>query len=401
MNKILTFDNGKPVGTQGIFRDITERKRAEETLKESEERYKTLFESAAEGILITDIETRKFKYANPAICTMLGYSHEELIKMGVDDIHPKIALEHILADFTAQARGEKIFSSATPCLKKDGTLIYADIKAARAIINGKAYNIGFFSDVTGRRRAQQAQERLNQQLQARVHELEALSYGIAHDLRSPMLSVEGLNRLLQGDIRNHKMERVEEDVRLIDSGVRKMHHFLNRTLEYSRAGHLLKRTNNVPFGNIVKEAVAEFAEPIRSIGATVSIAETFPKVYVDRMRIRQVLTNLLQNSIKYRDKERPLKIDVGYRLSKVESIFFIRDNGIGIDESETEKVFDLFYRGTTDSEGSGAGLAIVKRIIEAHGGKIWVEIQRRKGTTICFTLSQQSGTNKENKNGED
>jgi signal transduction histidine kinase len=216
-----------------------------------------------------------------------------------------------------------------------------------------------------------------------------------------MLSIEGFSRELRADIQNQKTERVQEDIRLLESGVRKMQQSLNRTLEYSRAGYLVKQAKNVPFGDIVKEVIAEFAEQIRSVGAAVSIAETFPRVYADRMRIRQVLTNLIQNSINYRDKTVPLKIEIGYWLSEDEVVFFVRDNGLGIDASETEKVFALFYRGTTDGEGSGAGLAIVKRIIEAHGGRIWVQAQQEKGTTMCFALPQQSGTNKGNNNGKD
>jgi PAS domain S-box-containing protein len=134
---------------------ITERKQTEEALGESEERYRTLFESAAQGILIVDTETMKYKYANPAICTMLGYSQEELTKMAVSDIHPKASLEHVLAEFTAQASGEKTLSTL-PCLKKDGTIIYANINAAKAIIDGRECNIGFFTDITERKRTQDA-----------------------------------------------------------------------------------------------------------------------------------------------------------------------------------------------------------------------------------------------------
>jgi len=135
---------------------ITERKQMEGVLRESEERYRTLFESAAQGILIADMETKKFKYSNPAICTMLGYSQEELTKMSVSDIHPKTSLEDVLAEFAAQARGEKILASALPCLKKDGTIVYADINAAKAIIDGRECNIGFFTDVTERKKTAEA-----------------------------------------------------------------------------------------------------------------------------------------------------------------------------------------------------------------------------------------------------
>jgi diguanylate cyclase (GGDEF)-like protein/PAS domain S-box-containing protein len=161
---------------------ITERKQTEGALRESEERYRTLVESAAEGILIANSETRKLQYANSAFCTMLGYSQEELTKMSVSDIHPKTSLEQVFADFAAQARGEKILSSALPCLKKDGTIVYADIKAAKAIIDGRECNIGFFTDVTERKQAEdkieQAQETLvilNNKLEERGRQNSLLS----------------------------------------------------------------------------------------------------------------------------------------------------------------------------------------------------------------------------------
>ena len=146
--------------------EIIQREKTETALRESEQRYKTLFESAAEGILIADIESRQQRYANPAICKMLGYSLEELTKMSVNDIHPKDAIELVNAEFSAQAKGEKI-KSLLPCLKKDGTIIYADINATKAIIDGRASNIGFFIDVTERVNAEK-------QIRADIIEKDAL-----------------------------------------------------------------------------------------------------------------------------------------------------------------------------------------------------------------------------------
>jgi PAS domain S-box-containing protein len=151
---------GKPA-TLNFLSDVTERKKAMTVLKESEQRYRTLFDSAVEGILIADVETKKFIDANPAICTSLGYSQEELTRMNVSDIHPKISLEHIFAEFDAQARGEKILASDIPCLKKDGTIFYADINNTRATIDGRECNIGFFTDVTGRKQAKEALDSQN------------------------------------------------------------------------------------------------------------------------------------------------------------------------------------------------------------------------------------------------
>jgi diguanylate cyclase (GGDEF)-like protein/PAS domain S-box-containing protein len=145
---------GKP-GTMVVIRDISKRKHFEDELKLSEERYKTLFESAANGILIADIETQTQKYANPAICKMLGYTRDELLKLNIEDIHPKGISDRIKAEFKAQASGDNTLITL-PCLKKDGTTIYTDISATKAVIDGRECNIGFFTDATERKQAEDA-----------------------------------------------------------------------------------------------------------------------------------------------------------------------------------------------------------------------------------------------------
>lgn len=135
-------------------RNAAQRQQDQQALEESENRYKTLFESSPEGILIADVETRKFQYANPAACRMLGYSEEELTNMRVDDIHPKEALEHVISEFEAQARGQKTLAEDIPCLKKDGTLVYTDINTVKSPVNGRECNIGFFRDITERKQAE-------------------------------------------------------------------------------------------------------------------------------------------------------------------------------------------------------------------------------------------------------
>ncbi|RKX28510.1 MAG: hypothetical protein DRP47_04175 [Candidatus Zixiibacteriota bacterium] len=132
------------------------RAKAEDILKESEEKYRVLFEGSPQGILIADLETRSFKYANPTICTMLGYSREELETMSVADIHPKEALGHVISEFEAQARGEKILALEIPCMRKDGTVFLADISTNSVLIGGIEYNVGFISDITERIQTEKA-----------------------------------------------------------------------------------------------------------------------------------------------------------------------------------------------------------------------------------------------------
>ncbi|MFH1732834.1 MAG: PAS domain S-box protein, partial [Planctomycetota bacterium] len=152
----------------GVIEDITERKQAEQALKESEERYRALFEGAAEGILVADADARTFKYANPALCSMLGYTENELTQLGVNDIHPQEAIEHVFAEFEAQVTGRKRLATEIPCLRKDGTVFYADINTTAAIIDGRPCAIGFFRDVTERKQAEEEIRRLNADLGRRV-----------------------------------------------------------------------------------------------------------------------------------------------------------------------------------------------------------------------------------------
>jgi len=168
-----------------------ESERTEEALRASEEKYKTLFESAGEGILIADIETKEFKYANPAICKMLGYSEEQLPRLGVGDIHPKNALEHVISEFEAQARGEKTLVIDIPCLRKDGTIIYADINTTKFLLYGKECNLGFFTDITERKRVEDALRKNDEELKKRVKELEEFyDMAVGRELRMRELKEE-------------------------------------------------------------------------------------------------------------------------------------------------------------------------------------------------------------------
>jgi len=166
-----------------------------------------------------------------------------------------------------------------------------------------------------------------------------------------------------------------------------MDKLLSATLQLSRAGRVMNPPEDVPFGAIVKDALEQTAGEIKAKNIEVSVAEDFSSVHVDRMRIAEVLVNLIANSINYRGEQPSPKIEIGHRIDNGERVFYVQDNGIGIDPGQHEKVFDLFYQvDTSGKKGTGAGLAIVKRIIEVHNGRIWIESEKGKGCTVCFTL---------------
>ncbi|MHC4644992.1 MAG: PAS domain S-box protein [Planctomycetota bacterium] len=177
---VIQDTQGKPTQLCETVIDITEPKRVEQALRESEERYKALFYGAAEGIVVADIETKKFKYANPALCKMLGYTEQELAQMGVADIHPRDSLHHVFSEFKAQARGEKTLATDIPCLRKDRTILFADVNTASVVVDGKLCNVGFFTDITERKRSHQARRRTEQKYRRIVESLRQEYFFYSH-----------------------------------------------------------------------------------------------------------------------------------------------------------------------------------------------------------------------------
>ncbi|MFA5309909.1 MAG: PAS domain S-box protein [Dehalococcoidales bacterium] len=384
------------------IRDITEREQIEKALKTSEMRYRRLFEAARDGILVLDADTGAIIDVNPFMIELLGFSHKQFLGMTIWELG---LLKDIIANqdaFLEMKRKGFVHYEGLPLETPSGLKLEVEFVSHIYEVDHLKVIQCDIRDITQRKRAEEEQERLSRLLQAQVSELETFSYGIAHDLRSPLVSIEGFSRLLLEDIQNMGIENVQEDIRQLESGVKRMHGFLNGTLEYSHSGHLIERVDDVSFDKIAREVITELNDSIAESGATVTLAKSFPRICVDRSRIKQVLTNLIQNSIRYRDKAVPLKIEVGHYLSEKEIVYFVRDNGTGIDASEAEKVFTLFYRGTADGEGSGIGLSIVRKIIEAHGGKIWVQpSQSEKGTTMCFTLPKPTVMDKDDSHEQD
>jgi signal transduction histidine kinase len=229
-------------------------------------------------------------------------------------------------------------------------------------------------------------KRVQEELEAKNRELERFTYTVSHDLRSPLVTIQGFTEVFQKDLEENEGEKAANDLQYIAKAATKMDRLLHDTLELSRIGRMINPPEAVPFGKIVQEALEQIAGELNSVTITVSVAEDFPTVHVDRMRIEEMLVNLIRNSIHYRGDQPNPRIAIGYRVSGEETVFFVQDNGIGIDTSQHEKVFELFYQVDSRSEGTGAGLAIVKRIVEVHNGRIWIESELGEGCTVCFIL---------------
>ena len=371
-----------------IFRDITERKRMEEELRESEEELQYLINNTWDIIFHIDLEGN-YTFANKAAERITGYPVDKLLRMNMRELIAPEYQQFVFGRLKKRIAGEPLKQPFDiEIVHKDGHRVILEITTTRIRDrNGKLIGVqGIARDITERKKAEEEREQLLKELEAKNTEMEGFTYTVSHDLRSPLVTILGFVNMLQKDLERNEKEKVESDLKYIKTAATKMDHLLSDTLELSRIGRVANPPEDVPFGELVQEAMGQTAEQIKSNGVEISVAEDFPTVHVDHVRTIQVLVNLIVNSINYMGEQSNPKIDIGYRVDGNETVFFVKDNGIGIDPSQHEKVCELFYKVDNSSEGTGVGLAIVKRIIEVHGGHIWIESEKGEGCTVCFTL---------------
>jgi signal transduction histidine kinase len=246
---------------------------------------------------------------------------------------------------------------------------------------------GAVQDITERKRAEAEREALIRELEAKNAELERFAYTVSHDLKSPLITIRGFLGFVAQDAAAGNLERVRSDLGRIADAVDKMQRLLNELLELSRVGRVIHPPQAVPLGPLAHEAVSLVGGRLRDRGVAVTIAADLPAVWGDRARLLEVLQNLVDNAAKFMGEQQRPRVEIGVRRDHGEPVFFVRDNGRGIEARFRDRVFGLFEKLDPDSEGSGVGLALVKRIVDLHHGRVWVESEGSgRGTTVCFTL---------------
>jgi PAS domain S-box-containing protein len=230
------------------------------------------------------------------------------------------------------------------------------------------------------------QEKLIRELELKNEELERFTYTASHDLKSPLITIRGFLGYLEQDARTGNFDRLNLDIQRISDATDKMHRLLNELLDLSRVGRVANEKKEVSFDVIVAEALRRVEGQVKAKRAHVRVGSGFPTVYVDAERLIEVVQNLVDNAIKFTSDQQEPDVEINYYLKDGLPIFYVRDNGIGIRKEFQDRVFGLFDKLNPDSEGTGIGLALVKRIIEVHGGKIWVESEEGAGTVFYFTL---------------
>lgn len=374
--------------------DVTDRLRAEQALAASEERYRlisgVMSDYTFSSVVEADGRVRQ-NWVAGAFEAITGYGFEEYVARGGwhAALHPD-DVEQDARDMEELRRNRPVVTEVRT-ITRPGTMRWVRVYAHPVWNDAEGRLAGIYGavqDVTERRQVEAEREALIRELEAKNAELERFSYTVSHDLKSPLFTVSGYLGHLERDASSGDVARLRDDIARITGAVTRMQRMLDELLALSRVGRIANAPERFAFGDAAREAAALVAGRVAATGARVVIREPLPEVLGDRPRIVEVLQNLLDNALKFMgDQPRPC-VEVGVRSEGSQSFFYVRDNGVGVDPKYQQKVFGLFEKLDVKSEGTGVGLALVKRIVEVHGGRIWIEAPAgRKGSTFCFTLA--------------
>ncbi len=420
---------GRVIGTCGISLDISDRKRVEQALAERTEEVsqrnqelaganatlqqqiavreriekvlegernllRTLIDSLPDYVYAKDAEGR-FTIANTGVARQLGFaSSNEVIGKSDFDLFPReLAARYRAEEQDILRSGKGLYSHEGPTVDASKPEKNRWVSTTKVPLRNELGEItgfiGLGHDITERKRVEEALQKSSQELQDRNDELARFTYTASHDLKSPLVTVKAFLGYLEQDTSNQDAEAIKKDRQYIYTAVDKMTRLLDELLDLARVGRKMNPPEEVPLQVVVKDALDMVAGRIIQQGVEVVVTNEPVMLCGDRTRLVEVFQNLVDNAIKFMGDQPAPRVEIGVEKAGEENVFLVRDNGIGIDPRYQPKVFGLFEKYDPASKGTGIGLALVKRIVEVHGGKIWVESAGiGKGTTFRFTLAK-------------
>ena len=378
-------DQGNIVGIIGFAVDITERLQAEEALRQSEERYRSMFQNNHAAMLLIDPETAEIVDANPAARRYYGYSLTQLKKMKITDINTLTAEETFQEMELAknEQRGNFIFSHRLA----NGEVRPVEVFSGPIELDGRHLLYSIVHDITERRQAEMALAERTEQLDAANKELDSFSYSVAHDLRSPLRAIDGYARMIlrkQGD----KFDKETLDkFNVIRSNTQMMGQLIDDLLAFSRLGKKHVSLALLDMDGLVRDVWKEI-QNMNQERNMILTAKSIPPGLGDRALIKQVYVNLIANAVKFTKNRDAAHIEAGGYSDGNEVVYYVRDNGVGFEMAYYDKLFGVFQRlhSAADFEGTGVGLATVQRIVHRHGGRVWAEGKVDEGAAFYFSL---------------
>ncbi len=392
-----------------------ERRLAESALHDSEERIRAILQTAVEGIVTID-ERGIVESMNPSAERTFGYTATEVIGQNVKMLMPSPDREQhdgYLANYrqTGHARiigiGREVVGR-----RKDGSLFPMDLAVSEVRLASKRLFTAFVRDITERKRAESKLGELARTLVEKNKELETIVYVASHDLRSPLVNIQGFSKELslacervraiiegvgnqffnKSELETILAQDVPEAIEYIQAGVVKIDALLSGFLRFSRLGRAALKIERLNMSAMIDHIVQTMEFQIKEAGVQVNV-QKLPDCLGDATQINQVFSNLLDNSLKYRDPGRPGTITVTGHVDNVHSVYSVSDNGIGIAPEHQNKIFEIFHRlNPSVGVGEGLGLTIAQRILERQDGKIWVETELGKGSHFFVRLPAPSKT---------
>ncbi len=361
--------------------ELAERRKAEQVLHQNQKRMQAVLDAIPDMIFELKRDGTVLQFIpSPVLETQL--SPEQFLGKRIGDVLPSIrddarfAIERALDSGQLNAFDYRLGSGETERTFE-----------ARIIASGEDTVLAIIRDVSLTRWAFSERETLIAELEKKNSELERFVYTVSHDLKSPLVTIVGFLGYLEEDARTGDSDNLHRDIERIQNAAQRMQDLLQDLLELSRIGRVMGEPQEIPFGELVSEAVELTEGRLHEHGIRLVVQPDLPVVHGDHKRLLELMQNLLDNAAKYSTNQPEPVIEIGCRGTESRfAVFFVRDNGIGIAPEFHDRIFGLFDKLEPASEGTGVGLAIARRIVEVHGGKIWVESEAGKGSTFCFSL---------------
>ncbi len=366
-----------------------ERSRNNDEPQKELEKYRKLFLEAFDAVFIFNLDG-SISDANEAAASFYGYSRDRLRSMRIEQINQ--LPPHEVAAARRRVVEEKRTHFIFPHRLADGQVRWVEVCSSPVTVQGRTLLFSIIHDITARRRAEERLLATSAELERSNKDLEQFAYIAGHDLQEPLRMVSGFMQLLADRYRGRLDEKGAEYVAYAVDGAKRMHQLIEDLLAYSRVDRSATTPVPIDANDALATALANLRLSIQEAGATVT-ADELPVVRADPTQLAQVFQNLIGNAVKFRRPGVPAAVHVSVRGGPGQFVFAVRDNGLGIPPDQFDRIFQVFRRLHTRESypGTGIGLAIVRRIVERHGGKVWVESAPGEGSTFFFEMPGVEG----------